>query len=169
VFTVQVRGASPQAIQDASDKVDRCVHGTAIAFGGKATVENIFGFMPLVNYPEFDEIHIRNMTEIVAPGEPFTRGVYRPASTDMGDVSMLMPSLHGYFRGFAGTAHTDGFLVTDPVQAYVDSAKILALNAIDLLFGDAECGKDIEALSPMMGKDLYLKKMRAFSGSVEYP
>lgn len=169
VFTVQVRGASPQAIRDASDKVDRCVHGTAIAFGGKATVENIFGFMPLVNYPEFDEIHIRNITGIVAPGEPFTRGVYRPASTDMGDVSMLMPSLHGYFRGFAGTAHTDGFLVTDPVQAYVDPAKILALNAIDLLFGDAECGKDIGALPPMMGKDLYLKEMRAFSSSVEYP
>ncbi len=169
VFTLQVRGASPQAIQDASDKVDRCVHGTAIAFGGEATVENIFGFMPLINYPEFDELHARNVTEIIAPGEEFNRGIYRPSSTDMGDVSMIMPSLHGYCGGFCGTAHTDGFLVTAPERAYVDSAKMLALDVIDLLFGDASLGKEIAALPPMMSKTEYLQKMRSFSSTVEYP
>ena len=137
VFTLQVRAGSPEAIQDASDKVDRCVQAAAIAFGGVSEVQNLFGFMPLVAYEALDDIHERNVREWIAPEATFTRGVYRPSSTDMGDVSMIIPSLHAYFRGFTGTAHTDDFLVCEPIQAYVDSAKMLALNAIDLLWGDA--------------------------------
>lgn len=169
VFTLQVRGATPQAVQDASEKVDRCVHAAAVAFGGKAVIENVFGFMPLVNYPELDDIHRDNVQNFIAPQAPFTSGIYRPSSTDMGDVSMIKPSLHGYFRGFSGTAHTVDFLVTDPVQAYVDSAKMLALNVIDLLFQDAQAGSRIAALSTPMDQDEYLQKMSFFSSKTEYP
>lgn len=164
VYTIQVRGATPEAISDASGKVDRCVHGAAIAFGGKAEVRNLFGFMPLIAYSLLDDIHQKNLEGYIAPGAPFTRGIYRKASTDMGDVSMIMPSLHAYFRGFAGTAHTDDFLVNDPVQAYVDSAKMLTLLVIDLLWQDAETGKAVIAASPVpMSREVYLQKMRSFS------
>lgn len=162
VFTLQVRGASAEAIDDASNKVDRCVQGAATAFGGRAEVHNIFGFMPLINYPELDEIHHKN-TDFITNGAPFLRGEYRPSSTDMGDVSMIRPSLHAYFRGFEGTAHTDGFLVKDKVQSYVDSAKMLALDVIDLLFKDASFGNVIAALKTPMSKEKYLKCMKDFS------
>ena len=163
VFTLQVRAGSPEAVRDASDKVDRCVHAAAVAFGGEAEVRNLFGFMPLVAYEALDDIHERNMRGFIAPDAPFTRGVYRPSSTDMGDVSMIVPSLHAYFRGFSGTAHTDDFLVCDPVQAYVDSAKMLALNAIDLLWGDAACGRSAASAPTPMSRAEYLAKMREFS------
>jgi metal-dependent amidase/aminoacylase/carboxypeptidase family protein len=167
VFTLQVRAASPEAIQDASDKVDRCVKAVAIAFGGETEVQNIFGFMPLIAYDELDDVHQRNV-QAIAPGAPFTRGIYRPSSTDMGDVSMIIPSLHGYFRGFAGTAHTDDFLAIDPQQAYVDSAKMLAMDAIDLLWDDASCGRKIAALKCPMDKQTYLEKMRGFSSTLTF-
>ncbi len=168
VFTLQVRAGSPEAIEDASGKVDRCVQAAAIAFGGAAEVRNLFGFMPLIAYDALDDIHERNIREWIAPDAPFTRGIYRSASTDMGDVSMIMPSLHAYFRGFSGTAHTDDYLVCDPKQAYVDSAKMLALNAIDLLRDDAACGlAAAEAESPM-SKAEYLKKMRGFSSRRQF-
>ena len=167
VFTLQVRAASPEAIQDASDKVDRCVKAVAIAFGGETEVQNIFGFMPLIAYDELDDVHERNV-HAIAPNAPFTRGIYRPSSTDMGDVSMIIPSLHGYFRGFAGTAHTDDFLAIDPQQAYVDSAKMLAMDAIDLLWDDASCGRKIAALKCPMDKQTYLEKMRGFSSTLTF-
>lgn len=167
VFTLQVRGASPLAVEDASNKVDRCVRGAVTAFGGAAEVQNIFGFMPLINYPELDEIHRLNVG-IIAPGVPFKTGIYRPSSTDMGDVSMLKPSLHLYFRGFEGTAHTDGFLVKDKKQAYVDSAKMLALNVIDLLYDDASCGSMIAELPIPMSKEKYLEQMQSFSSSIKF-
>lgn len=163
VYTVQVRAASPEAIQNASDKVDRCVQGAAIAFGGSAEVQNLFGFMPLIAYDALDDVHQNNLRDYVAPDAPFKRGIYRPSSTDMGDVSMIMPSLHAYFRGFGGSAHNDDFLVNDPQLAYVDTIKMLALNAIDLLYGDAACGIAAASVKPPMTKDEYLQKMRSFS------
>ena len=168
VFTLQVRGATPEAISDASEKVDRCVQAATLAFGGRAEVQNLFGFMPLIAYGELDDIHEENVRNIIAPGIPFTRGIYRPSSTDMGDVSMIIPSLHAYFRGFAGTAHTDDFLACDRVQAYVDPVKMLALNAIDLLWGDGKAGREAAKAKTPLTKEEYLEKMQAFSSGTEY-
>ena len=151
-FTLQVRAASPEAIQNASAKVDSCVQAAAIAFGGASEVRNIFGFMPLAIYEPLDDIHEQNVREWIAPDAPFKRGIFRPSSTDMGDVSMLIPSLHAYFRGFSGTAHTDDFLVCDQHQAYVDSAKMLAMDAIDLLWDDAATGKEASSAQCPMDK-----------------
>ena len=162
VYVLQVRGGSPEAIQDASEKVDRCVEASAVAFGGRAEVHNIFGFMPLIAYDSLDDLQQANVA-LVAPKTPFTRGIYRPASTDMGDVSMIRPSLHLYFDGFAGTAHTDSFLATDLQAAYVNPAKYLALNAIDLLYGDASCGSRVAAEKCPMTKEEYLRAMEGFS------
>ena len=167
VFTLQVRGGSPGAIEDASGKVDRCVRGAAIAFGGECTVENIFGFMPLVPYDEFDRLHMENV-KLIAPDAPFTKGIYRSSSTDMGDVSMIRPSLHAYFRGFAGSAHTDGFIAADPVQTYVESVKFLVFNAVDLLYGDAAAGRRIAALPAPMSKEEYIRIMHGFSSVRNY-
>lgn len=166
-FTLQVRGSMPDAVRDASDKTDRCMQAAALAFAGKVTVQNLFGFMPLVPYTELDDIHQQNVA-IIAPGAPFTRGVYRPSSTDMGDVSMIRPSLHAYFRGFSGTPHTPDFLVTAPEQAYVDAAKYLAFDAIDLLWNDATCGTAVAKASCPMTKQAYLDEMDSYSSEKSY-
>ena len=167
VFTLQVRGGSAEAIRDASEKVDRCVRAAAIAFGGETEVQNIFGFMPLVPYDAFDELHKANAA-LIAPEHPFTKGIYRPSSTDMGDVSMIIPSLHAYFRGFAGSAHTDGFVADDRKAVTVDSVKFLVFNAIDLLYGDAGTGKHIAELPVPMTKEEYIEAMRSFSSSKKF-
>lgn len=163
VFTLQVRGAAAEGIEDASYKVDRCVQASSIAFGGEAEVHNIFGFMPLVPYEGLDGIHEENCRNIVDKEASFVKGVFRPSSTDMGDVSMIMPSLHGYFRGFAGTAHTEDFLAEDKIAAYVNSAKLLALDAIDLLWDDAGKAEELMKEKVPMTKEEYLEKMRGFS------
>lgn len=167
VFTLQVRGGSAEAIRDASEKVDRCVRAAAIAFGGETEVQNIFGFMPLVPYDAFDELHKANAA-LIAPEHPFTKGIYRPSSTDMGDVSMIIPSLHAYFRGFAGSAHTDGFVADDRKAVTVDGVKFLVFNAIDLLYGDAGTGKHIAELPVPMTKEEYIEAMRSFSSSKKF-
>ena len=162
VYVVQVRAATPEAVRGASGKVDRCVRAAAVAFGGTAEVCNLFGFMPLVPYAALDGIHEENARSI-APEAPFERGIFRPSSTDMGDVSMIMPALHAYFRGFSGTAHTGDFLAADPVQAYVEPAKMLALDAIDLLWGDGSRAAGIAEAKPPLTRAEYLERMRGFS------
>ena len=50
----------------------------------------------------------------------------------------------------------------------MDSAKMLALNAIDLLWGDAGCGNAAVKAKCPMTKSEYLEKMRGFSSSRQF-
>ena len=56
----------------------------------------------------------------------------------MGDLSTIMPTLHGYVSGAAGTSHGIDYYIADPVRAYVNNAKVAAAIAIDLLADGAE-------------------------------
>ena len=44
-------------------------------------------------------------------------------STDMGDISMLIPSVHPYMPGAAGVSHSSSYTIKDPELACVGSAK----------------------------------------------
>ncbi len=155
---LQIRAKTPAAIRDAAEKVERCLQGAALAFAGEIKVENLPGYMPFKSCPELELLHATNLKSL-APEVPFTTGSHRGSSTDMGDVSMIIPSLHAYNGGFAGTPHSNDFLCTDPDKAYVQTANLLALNAVDLLFGDAATGKRIAALPTTLSRDEYRKLM----------
>ena len=56
-----------------------------------------------------------------------------------------------------GAGHSEEYVVDDPETAYVLPAKLLALTAIDLLWGDATLGKEItDEFEPLMTKEEYL-------------
>ena len=93
---------------------------------------------------------------------------HRGSSTDMGDVSMLMPALHAYSGGFAGSPHGADFVVEDPVLAYVEGAKLLAMDVISLLGDDAKKGKEIAAEKPVMDKETYLQYKESMNSKEEF-
>ena len=164
---LQVRAKTPAAVQRASDLVDRCVQAAALAFGGAAEINNILGYMPLRGYPELDRIHGDNLRRL-APQEQFPNSGHRGSSTDMGDVSMIMPILHAYFDGFSGKAHGADFLVTDQDKAYVRPAQILAMDVIDLLADAATAGKAVAGLKPPMTRDQYVEAMNRLTGRKQF-
>ena len=47
-------------------------------------------------------------------------------STDMGDVSCVMPAIHPSIGGAAGVFHGKDFSIADPVMACVTGAKVQA-------------------------------------------
>jgi hypothetical protein len=61
----------------------------------------------------------------------------------MGDLSTIMPTLHAYTAGSAGTGHGADYRIADKTRAYVVNAKIVASIAIDLLAGNAESARRI--------------------------
>ncbi|MBW2063135.1 MAG: hypothetical protein JRI95_16455, partial [Deltaproteobacteria bacterium] len=79
-------------------------------------------------------------------------------STDMGDIAHLMPALHPMVGGASGRNHGADFQISDKELAYVVPAKLLAMTAIDLLYGHAEKASTILAgYKPKMTKTEYLK------------
>ena len=59
-------------------------------------------------------------------------------STDMGDVSQLMPAIHPYVGGATGLGHGNDYVVRDYGLAVVTAAKALADTVVDLLADGAE-------------------------------
>ena len=59
--------------------------------------------------------------------------------------------------GATGISHGSNFMISDKEMAYLAPAKALALTAVDLLYGNAEKAKEIQAQHKLiMSKDEYL-------------
>lgn len=168
ILEIQVRARTIEAIRDASDKVDRAARAGAMAMGATVLIETLPGYMPLLNYSPMADLYVENV-RLLMPDAEVRIGGHRGSSTDMGDISQIIPSLHPSWMGCTGGAHTSDFMVIDPERAYIDSAKLLAMTAVDLLYGDATTGTEAAALDTPMTKPEYLAAMEAFFATTEFP
>jgi amidohydrolase len=158
-----VRGKTVEAILDANTKVDRALQAGALALGAQAEIETLPGYLPLFNNMEMAEVFKANAIELVGDANYTTIG-HRTGSTDMGDISHVMPALHPYMGGASGTGHGANFQITDPTLAYLGPAKALAMTAVDLLWGEAETARRIIARGkPRMTKAEYLAFQRGIN------
>jgi hypothetical protein len=89
---------------------------------------------------------------------------HRTGSTDMGDLSQIMPILHPFIGGARGTGHGADYAIADPELAYVGSAKLLASMAVDLLAdGAAGAQKVLAGAKPPMTREGYLAFQRGIA------
>jgi len=151
-----VRGKTNQAIMDAAIKVDRALRAGAMAIGARVEINTLPGYMPLRDDRDMQKLFMQN-AQMLFGAEECTEAGHRTGSTDMGDISHLMPSVHPSMSGASGISHGNDFLISDKEMAYLAPAKILALMAVDLLYGSAEKAKEILARhDPIMRKEEYL-------------
>jgi amidohydrolase len=155
----RVRGRNAEVIADANLKMDRCLRAGALAMGAKVHIVTIPGYLPMRNNQPMLACFQRNAAELVGEGNiathPATRN--RGGSTDMGDLSQIMPVIHPYTTAATGTGHGADYLIEDYVQAVVQPAKAMAMTVIDLLAGAAAKAKEVLATStPPMSKQQYL-------------
>ena len=155
-----VRGRTIEAIMDANQKVDRALRAGAMAVGAKVSIQTIPGYLPLKQDQNLAAAFEPNAAALV--GEENVGHVsHRTGSTDMGDVSHLMPAIHPYVGGATGLGHGANYVVQDYNLAVITSAKAMAATVVDLLAdGAAKGGKIIAEHRPQMTRADYLKFMR---------
>jgi amidohydrolase len=155
-----VRGRSVEALMDANAKVDRALRAGAMAVGAQVKIQTIPGYLPLQQNKAMAEIFRINAVDLV--GEENVGYVdHRGGSTDMGDISRLMPVIHPYVGGATGLGHGANYVIEDYGLAVIKGAKALAYTAIDLLGDDASHGNSVAGgQRPDMSISEYLKFMR---------
>ena len=155
-----VRGRTVEALMDANAKVDRALKAGAMAVGAQVKIQTIPGYMPLQQNKAMAEIFRANAAELV--GEENVGYVdHRGGSTDMGDISRLMPVIHPYVGGATGLGHGATYVVEDYALAVIKGAKALAYTAIDLLGDNASHGNSVAGGQRAdMSIPEYLKFMR---------
>jgi metal-dependent amidase/aminoacylase/carboxypeptidase family protein len=72
------------------------------------------------------KMHSRLRTAVEELGIPFIEEDYSAASSDMGDVSQIIPSIMLGLPGVNGLFHNPGFRVTDEQAAFILPSVVLA-------------------------------------------
>jgi amidohydrolase len=158
-----VRGRTVEAILDANAKVDRAFRAGALALGAKVELETLPGYMPMTCDATMARAYRDNAVGLV--GETNFRQIgHRTGSTDMGDLSMVMPVLHPYMGGATGSGHGADFQIVDKELAYLGTAKGLAAMVVDMLADGAAGAREVLGKArPPMTPEQYLAFQRGLA------
>ncbi len=155
-----VRGKTIEAFKSASAKVDRALRAGAMAVGGSVTITTLPGYLPIRNEPTMVDLHRANAESLVGESKVVDLD-HRTGSTDMGDVSQIMPVTHPYAVCTSGKGHGADYLVEDYELGVLTSAKAMAMTVVDLLSnGASKATQTLGSFRPSLTKSGYLELMR---------
>jgi amidohydrolase len=134
-----VRGKTSKYTREIADRVLRCAEAAALATGTKMSHEVVGGYKNMINNRAM-ALHYAELSKSLGVPSPEAAPDAPTGSTDMGDVSHVLPAIHPIFqvakRG-EGSCHEDAFVkYTDSEYGYaamIRVAKALAMTAYDLL------------------------------------
>jgi len=132
-----IRAKQRSYLNEVTRKVEDCARAAEIATGAKLTVRNFENsFDNIATNRVLAELMRRNFIEL---GEPVEDELPSSASTDMGNVSHVIPSVHGMIRVARKGIHlhTPEFAIAarseQADKALILGAKVLALTALDVM------------------------------------
>jgi amidohydrolase len=159
VVELMARAKTLAAIKDASEKTDRAFRAGAFAVGAKIDIINSPGYLPVIaQAPQKPLLEAAAALSGEASVLHADLSVHNPLSTDVGDLSHILPVLGFTTGGFTGALHSADFRVTDQYKAFIIPAKMMALTAYSLLKDGAANLRSMRSdFSPMMTKEKYLE------------
>ena len=152
-----VRGATIEAIKKGEAAVKRSVSGACEMIGATYETERIPGYLPLSESSELSSVMEQAAGELLGK-DALVFGKEITGSTDIGDLSYLIPVIQPSVGGFAGKLHSRDFKIANEHTAYITAAKILADTAAALLYDGAKAAKRVkDNFSPKLTLDEYIK------------
>jgi amidohydrolase len=134
-----VRGESENRRAEVLEKVIACAEAAALATGCRLNYETNPGYSEIYPNPTLAKLFSENLItigrEVIEP-DPLER----MGSTDMGNVSKVVPAIHPYLETVPEeiAGHTVEFrevcMTETGKAAMLDAAKAMAMTAVDLLF-----------------------------------
>lgn len=136
-----VRGANPISMKQANRKVNQAISATVASVGARAHIVDLPGSEPLMEDENLRSVALEVFEQVVGKDNYKYEDKWYASSTDMGDVSTIVPSIHIYSNGAVGATHGVDFKVVDPYNACVNGAKAQVGLIYALLSNNAEKAK----------------------------
>ncbi len=154
-----VRASNIEAMARYNKAVDRALKAGGDALGAKCEIQNLPGYLPLRPDQAFRDLLRENAVDLFGEDQ-VTLGEHSAGSTDMGDVSHLIPVVHPWVGCVDGVLHGADYALRDGEVAYTKTPQVLALTIVDLLAEEAEKAEAIcQAFKPQLDRDSYVKFM----------
>ena len=156
VVDTYVRGATVDAIQKGCAVVERAVDGACRMIGADFSIQTVPGYLPLTESTELSEV-LEEVSASVLGADHIVYGTPITGSSDIGDLSHLLPTVQPSIGGFTGALHSKEFSVSNSDVAYVKAAEILAKTAAQLLCDHAKKAEHVKkSFRAKLTKDKYL-------------
>ena len=165
---MMVRAKETTPLADANMKVDRALKAGAMAVGARVRIETRPGTGATLLYPELDDVFKENGELLMGEGS-VEKMPHKTGSTDLGDLSQIMPAIMPFIGGAIGQGHQTDFHIGDIDNSVIMPAKAMAMSLIDLLYDGASKGNQIlENSNPPMTKDQYLNFLSGINKVEEF-
>lgn len=155
------RGRTVEALLDANADVNRALEAGAMAVGARIEIEDYPGYLPLRTDDTIAEAYDANVEAELGPDALVGDRPHLAGSTDMGDVTQLVPGIHPWVGGFEGSVHSREFRVIDEEMAYVVPAKLTAATVVDLLADRGKVEAVLAAKESKSSREEYLAAVRS--------
>lgn len=147
-----VRGATPKVIKEVNYKINRAILGSAIALGANARVLDLAGCMPLSNSKLLTEIAINSARLVYGENACEEASEWETSSSDMGDVSCIMPTVMAWVEGAKGSLHGEDFVIEDVKSTCINST-IQQMEVLRMLLKeDCKLAKNVIKETPVSFK-----------------
>lgn len=133
-----VRAATVEAIEETTVKIDNCLNGAAIAIGCQVEINNLVGYLPLRQNELLSKITYQNAIQMTEPSRVLNNCGIVAASGDIGDLSLLKPTIQIGYGGYKGTIHGVDFAIDRPEVIYIATTKLIISLICDLLDNDLQ-------------------------------
>lgn len=158
-----VRAAKLDALTRYNKAINRALKAGGDAIGANCEIQDLPGYLPLRPDENFRDVLRVNAQEIFGK-ENVVEGVHSAGSTDMGDVSHLMPVVHPWVGCVKGVLHGASYNFDNKEAGLKKTAKVLAMTIIDLLADDAQEAQRIcDNFKPVLTKHSYCEYMDSIS------
>ncbi len=137
-----VRAASLPAMLAVNKKINRAIGASAAALGAKVTIYDRPGNLPLVCDKNLTDGVEKIIEDIFGTNQTIS-DEWCTQSTDMGDISSVMPVIQHHCMGAVGTQHGEDFYIADREKALINPAVVLLCMVHDLLKDNAVYAKRV--------------------------
>lgn len=164
VIESYVRGKTFDAMKKANYRLNQALCGAALSLDNNIEIIDKPGYAPLSNDKNMIPL-IQDALKVALPEEEFLFiNEVGSGSTDMGDLSAIMPVIHPYAPGAKGKSHGSDYQIVDKERACVGSAKWQLAILYLLLKDGAERAKTIiKEHKPMFSsKQEYFENLSSF-------
>lgn len=152
-----VRASNVQAIVEGNQRVNRALKAGGDAVGATCVIHDLPGYLPMRDNPDMNQL-LRANSEPLFGTNNVRQRVHMTASTDMGDVSHLMPVIHPWVGCIEGVLHSVEYNITVPDVAYIKTAQALAMTIVDLLYDKAQVAEEIlDNFEAPLTKETYIE------------
>jgi amidohydrolase len=160
------RAKTIEAMEAANDDVNAALEAGAMAVGANVEIEDEPGYMPLRTNDTMVEAYENNVVETLGEDAVVEEKIHLTGSTDMGDVTQVVPGIHPWVGGFEGSVHQKDFEVADEEMAYIMQAKITAGMLIDLFADPEAIDAILTAKEDKKSREEYLDDVRTFQEKI---